>query len=682
MKRFCVGVVVCVALMMSGVCRSAETEHKRGDFTFFVGPAPTFVQAQEIPAQWDPAAPGTDEKVWRNWLIDRQIDRRSVKQDAQYFDIAVEARGAPVLAQAARYQIEFNPEYQRLVLHRVQVRRDGGWTDRLVPDKISLARRETGFENDLADGQVTALLVLDDVRIGDVVRTSYTIYGSNPILAGQTLDYGMIGGPTPMLDARLRVLLPPNADPKWHLENGAPAPTVRRMPDGIEVQVARHAAPLIVDEQNYPTWYQPFMTLQIAQARTWGDVATWAVTLFPQVDTLPPDLEARIAQWSALPDPGARLQAALRAVQDEVRYFGIEMGSNSHRPTQPSETWTRRFGDCKDKAYLLSTILRKLKIDAVPALVSTERGKRSMDFVPTGAVFNHVIVRASMPDGIVYVDPTLRQQGGDPRDFDLADLGMALPVAPGVRAPEAIAAPRTAKMRIASVERWTPSDSGAKLEIETTYEGPAADIARNGIAAMRVEDISRQSADELRARYGDVDVVSPPSVRDDRVRNALVVTESYTLKSPFIADSGARALDLYGSSLDGITRLPPSMARSGPLAVGTPAEYRHEFRIALPKGWRVLQSKDKQNVVASTFDFARDIDVTDDNVAIVYDLRIKSRETTAAGATEHLAQLRKLREDLGTRMRFQAPPSRVEAKERDERLKSLLRNVMDGGKSE
>ena len=57
-------------------------------------------------------------------------------------------------------------------------------------------------------------------------------------------------------------------------------------------------------------------------------------------------------------------------------------------------TWNRRYGDCKDKAYLLSKILARLDIAASPALVSTTRGSATRDVVPTAAAFNHVIVRA------------------------------------------------------------------------------------------------------------------------------------------------------------------------------------------------------------------------------------------------------------------------------------------------
>ena len=63
--------------------------------------------------------------------------------------------------------------------------------------------------------------------------------------------------------------------------------------------------------------------MQVGPARTWGDVVAWALPLYPEDDPLPSDLLARIEAWKRLPDPHARLRAALRAVQDDVRYFGV-----------------------------------------------------------------------------------------------------------------------------------------------------------------------------------------------------------------------------------------------------------------------------------------------------------------------------------------------------------------------
>ncbi len=415
-------------LLFAGLAGAAGVEHKRGDFTFAVAAEPGFVRRHEVPSHWEADAPGANDPSWRYWLYDVQIDRR-VGRDSTYIEHVFEPRSAASIADAGRFQIEFNPAYEKLTIHRVELRRDGRWQDRLSPDRISLARREAEFEQGIADGVVTALIVLDDIRVQDVISLSYTLSGSNPILAGQSSDFSQLAWRSPVLDNYFRAVYDPGTKIASFAENTSVTPMLSEGTDGVEASMHTHAMNAVVYEDSYPIWYRPYPMVQLAERRTWADVVAWAIPLYPKVDgPLPKDLESDIGQWSKLGDPYAKLQAALRTVQDQVRYFGAEMGENSHRPSAPADTWTRRYGDCKDKAYLLSTILARMGIQAVPALVSTSRGRAVANYVPAADVFNHVIVRIALDGKLLWVDPTISQQGGDPLDSDLSRYGAALPV--------------------------------------------------------------------------------------------------------------------------------------------------------------------------------------------------------------------------------------------------------------
>lgn len=678
MKRWCAWVLLLWCAV--GAAWANEVEHKRGDFSFFTGPAPAFVKPHAIADRWDPKAPGATDAVWRFWLFDEQIDRRKGVA-SRYVDYVYESLTAAHLGEAGKHTIEFNPEYQRLVLHKVELRRDGKWLDRLLPDKISLARRETDFEQDLADGQVSALIVLDDVRVGDVVRINYTITGGNPILAGHGWDSAVTAWGSPAHDVHERVLYDAGTKVRFHLRNGAAAPVVRETPDGVEVVVDAHASAPIVDEGNYPTWYAPTPRVQFGPARSWGDVAAWAIPLYPATDVLPADLEARIVEWKKLQDPNLRLRAALRAVQDEVRYFGVEMGSNTHRPNAPADTWNRRYGDCKDKTYLLVTILRKLDVAAVPALVSTELGRGLRDIEPTAAAFNHVIVRATPGKDVVWVDPTMTHQGGDPRMLDLSDLGAGLPITVGATALETIPAPKTISDGVATLEDFTPDgkDGGLRLEVETTYRGAAANNARRVIAGSRPDELQRRYAEYYRQRFGELDVATAPKFSDDRDANTLKISETYVLKAPFQTEgSQGRGLDIFAEALDSATKLPARTSRTGPLDIGRTAEYRQEIRLAAPQGWRSTIGNEDAEFTSPAFDYKRSVEREGDNVRVVYELKVKAREIDGKGAGAHLAELRRVRENLSARLRFQSPGAPIDASERDKRLKALLRGSIGG----
>ncbi|MGJ4803982.1 DUF3857 domain-containing protein [Luteimonas sp. SDU82] len=675
--------VIAMALaLLAGIAQVCASEHVRGEYRFSTGGVPEFVERGTLPAQWPADAPGAEEDQWRYWLYDVQADRRR-SGDVLFVDYAYEARGASMVGDAGRFQISFNPGYQQLMLHSVELRRAGVWQDRLVAERISLARREDGFENDMSDGTVTALIVLDDVRAGDVVRLAYTITGSNPVLAGQGSDWLRFGWKHPTLRSRLRVLMDPGVEPQWYIENGAPEPFVRRHPDSVEVVLDAERVPAIVDEGQYPAWFQPFPLAQVSRQRSWQDVVAWGLPLYPVVERLPQDLERQIAEWRRLPDRRARITAALRLVQDEVRYFGVEMGENTHRPTPPEETWRRRYGDCKDKVYLLVSLLSRMDIRATPALVSTRRGKAAAAFVPSAAVFDHVIARVEDGGRVLWLDPTMIQQGGQAGDYDHSDYGVALALASGTAAMEPIAAPqgRIDRNGVAAVERYLPQaeGTGMLLEVETTYRGDNADHRRRALASERGEDLSRRYADYYRNRLGELEVAAPPRFEDDRDANRLRVTEHYLLKAPFDDEpASVKALDLYADTLHEVTRLPSSIARVSPLDYARPGRYRHQVEVGVPERWTPAFGKEGERISAPAFDYSRQLGLDGGTVRLVHELEIGRPTVEGGDASLHLARIRELQDGMSSTLRFRAPAT-LDAAERKQRLQQLLRNAMNGG---
>lgn len=664
-----------VLLWVAGATVAQATDiHRRGDYQFEVGPAPAFVQTTPLPDKWDPGAAGADDKRWRYWRYDLQSDRRGGR-DEVYVDYAYEAMSPAHLGDAGRFKVSFNPDYQRLVIHRADLRRDGQWTPRLDVQKVSLARRETGFENNLSDGVVTALIVLDDVRVGDVVRISYTVQGSNPVMAGDISDWINFAWTNPMLEARVRVLMDAGKRPRIFRDKGAPEPVIRNTGGGVEVVMQARAVAPIVHEGGYPVWYQPYPQAQIAVDRSWGDVVAWGLPLYPAVDQLPAELEALLAEWRGMASDQQRITAALRAVQDQVRYFGVEMGENTHRPTAPALTWQRRYGDCKDKTYLLVTLLQRLGIDAVPALVSVENGRAIADYVPSASDFDHVIVRAKHDGRTMWLDPTMTQQGGDPATVDLSEYGMVLPLEAGNASLQAVAAPAEVARGTTVRERYEiAKGGGVQLSIQTEFVGEAANRARVAIGSERNEELARRYSDYYRKRFGELTVVSAASMQDDRSANRINLSETYLLKSP-LQDVGAnKALDLFAESLQSVAALPASVERNGPLHFADPGEYRHEIKVTYPPEWKPAFMDETSTHSSSAFDYQRKLTVGTGQVDVHYAMTVKQRELDAAAAPAHIDQLRLAREDLSSRLSF-SRASQAGGKEREQRIRNLLRDI-------
>ena len=159
------------------------------------------------------------------------------------------------------------------------------------------------------------------------------------------------------------------------------------------------------------------------------EVNDWAMQLFPFTNNLSQVLQKKADDIrTKFISPEKRILAALRFVQDDVRYMGIEMGENSHKPHPPEKVIVQRFGDCKDKSYLLCTLLRALGIEASPVLINSGYKKIISNWLPAATAFDHVTVKVKLNDNSFFFDPTIPYQRGSIADISYPDhqCGLAI----------------------------------------------------------------------------------------------------------------------------------------------------------------------------------------------------------------------------------------------------------------
>lgn len=101
-----------------------------------------------------------------------------------------------------------------------------------------------------------------------------------------------------------------------------------------------------------------------------------------------------------------RVRRLLHWIDGKVRYTGLELGANSIIPVPPARVMERGFGDCKDKALLLITLLARSGVKARIALLKTGPGQDVEPGIPGMDHFNHAIVYVDEEGGF-FVDPTV-----------------------------------------------------------------------------------------------------------------------------------------------------------------------------------------------------------------------------------------------------------------------------------
>ena len=138
---------------------------------------------------------------------------------------------------------------------------------------------------------------------------------------------------------------------------------------------------------------------------SWDDMGKWYSTLLAGRMEASSELKQQVAALTAGKSTQlAKMQAIARFVQQDIRYVAIELGIGGWQPHAAPEVFSHRYGDCKDKATLVRTMLREIGIDSYHVAIYDERGAVTSD-TPANPGFNHVIVAIKLPEGLN--DPSL-----------------------------------------------------------------------------------------------------------------------------------------------------------------------------------------------------------------------------------------------------------------------------------
>ncbi|HLV86661.1 MAG TPA: DUF3857 and transglutaminase domain-containing protein [Candidatus Sulfotelmatobacter sp.] len=138
----------------------------------------------------------------------------------------------------------------------------------------------------------------------------------------------------------------------------------------------------------------------------WKEMGTWYTNLTEGRRDATPDIKQEVAALTASANtPLAKMKAIAQFVQHDIRYVAIELGIGGFQPHSAAEVFAHRYGDCKDKATLMSAMLSQAGIDSFYVVINAERGSVTAATPATAYVFDHAVLAIKLPDGLT--DPSL-----------------------------------------------------------------------------------------------------------------------------------------------------------------------------------------------------------------------------------------------------------------------------------
>ncbi|MEM1247502.1 MAG: DUF3857 domain-containing protein [Acidobacteriota bacterium] len=546
------------------------------------------------------------------------------------------------------WSLVFNPSYERLSVHHVAVLRKGDWQDRIAPSRWSIAHREQRLESRIYDERLSLVLILDDLRIGDILRVSYSVEGKSALLGD---DY--VGSTSFVLSQMTRrrvVRIQSQKEIDYRLLGGAPEPTSDQMTRGWREILWRIDDLETVDTEGaIPPHYSESAWVQYSTFDNWKDIVDWGRGLFGVPDEPLSELDA-VARRLADKSTAEKVIGARNWVQREIRYFAVSVGQHSHRPHPPSETLERRYGDCKDKTVLLLALLKRLGLEAWPVLVDTDWGRGVRQFLPSPYSFNHVIVAVQADGKDWWIDPTVSHQGGaELEQLVVPSYGAGLPLVDGAQGlvdPPAHQASLNRKETFFHY-RLEEDLKGYEVDIKTSFLGRQAESVRYDLDVSSREELQETYLDFYSEDDLEIGVWKPLFVSDERKANRVDIEEYYKARR----EGDINGWSFFTLPLEMRNLLPyPSEDRRAPLALPYPME--REEVISLSTGKRELWEPVSEQIDNPWFHFqvSSAVDDTLNSFLLTYTLTLKADEVAAEDLESYRRDVESFNDSFGYAM--------------------------------
>jgi len=202
----------------------------------------------------------------------------------------------------------------------------------------------------------------------------------------------------------------------------------------------------------------------------------------------------------------------------EVRYTGIEFAESAIVPHDPAETLAKKYGDCKDKATLLVTMLRAAGVPAYVALLNAGSRLDVPADLPGMGLFDHAIVYVpGKPD--IWIDATDRY--ASLAQLPINDQGRHALVARAettalIRIPESASADNG----LSESREFTLADNGPANVVEITHP---RGVYESGYRAYYADKPDKDTRDGLRG-YVQAEYLSDDLTKVDRTDSADLAT--------------------------------------------------------------------------------------------------------------------------------------------------------------
>ena len=532
-------------------------------------------------------------------IADRQT-RADAENRHSYARYAFRLNTTVAVEENSTVIVNFDPEYQRVVLHTLKVVRGDEIRTLLDLSDFSIYRAETDRDNLIYNGTLQLSYIVPDLRVGDVLDYSFSVVGKNPAIGPHFSEHVQHEYAIPVRFLRDRLLFPADYRIRTTPLAGAAMPKRETLgQDVVYSWVARDVAARHVEGEQ-PGDAISYAGTTVSSFESWAEVGRYFAPFYDTTGMASDRINEIVATIKQVHRSDAeRLRAALGFVQREIRYLGIELGAGGYIPRPAQKVLDRRFGDCKDMVVLVTSLLSALDIEAAPLLVNSGTKGGVAQLGPTYEAFDHVIVAARLDGKTYFLDPTRGEQLGDLHNLQQGNFGKGLIIASDSPGLVDVSAPVPPFFKVFKDRFVTSPDMDAIRLISTSeYYMGEADKIMSWIKSDGKQDVERRFLEYYQGLFDGLEQTGPLEVDVFEEEGKVRLTADYRIPEGWEHredDDGElwRYLSVepngFFDQLPELDATPRQTAR----AIAHPVRTRVEVEVVLDDTWELEPENDR-----------------------------------------------------------------------------------------
>jgi len=257
------------------------------------------------------------------------------------------------------------------------------------------------------------IISMPEVAEGSVIEYKAKIKKHKLIDKDKFAVYYPVQEGDPILNCSFKIIVPKDKKIKVGYLNSAyigPGmklePKISEEKDSFVYLWGFHNIPQLLPEANMvpESWVNP--AIIVSRFNSWDEIYNWWWSLAKDKISANEEIKNKVLELTKgkLTDLD-KARAIANFCIEKIRYVAVEYGQAGYEPHKAGDIFQNKYGDCKDQAILLVTMLKEAGIKAWPVIIGT----KDLPEIPIGfptLLFNHVICAFESKDEIIFIDPT------------------------------------------------------------------------------------------------------------------------------------------------------------------------------------------------------------------------------------------------------------------------------------